>query len=281
MQELTIVWQRARSSVWEDEWVEYLFKDIPHNTIENLDHTQFIDNSVIVDAICWAPYHNDYINELAGRGYKFGMVHLTDESTQDDISSYDKCKFVLRNYYRGPMPEHVMHIPLGWNTGFTDYVQDKASSARQYTWAFVGARWDQNRNDMSSAMSSVPNGSLYVADHTGPRLAPAQMGRFYSEAIFVPCPRGAIIIDSFRVTEALEAGCIPIVERSEYWTNMHGEDFPAIQVSSWAEAPAVINEMLKSSSKVEATRLMCKLWWDSRKYKVTNDVTDLIHKKMY
>jgi hypothetical protein len=280
MQELTIVWQRARSSVWEDEWVEYLFKDIPHKTIENLDHTQFIDNSVIVDAICWAPYHNAYINTLASKGYKFGMVHLTDESTQDDISSYDKCKFVLRNYYRGPMPEHVMHIPLGWNTGFTDYVQDKTSSARQYTWAFVGARWDQNRNDMSSAMSSVPNGSLYVADHTGPRLAPAQMGRFYSEAIFVPCPRGAIIIDSFRVTEALEAGCIPIVERSDYWFDMHGKDFPAIQVDNWLQAPAIIRHHLNNPSKLEALRILCKAWWDSNKYNVNKKVNKLVGSTM-
>lgn len=280
MQELTIVWQRARTSVWEDEWVEYLFKDIPHRTIENLDHTQFIDNSVIVDAICWAPYHNAYINELASRGYNFGLVHLTDESTKDDISSYDKCKFVLRNYYRGSMPDHVMHVPLGWNTGFTDYIQDIPLMNKQHVWAFVGARWDQNRNEMASVMTSIPGGSLYVADHTGPRLAPAQMGRFYSDAIFVPCPSGALIIDSFRVTEALEAGCIPIVERSDYWFKMHGKDFPAIQIDSWQQAPSVISDLLNDISRLTALRILCHTWWSAHKYNITEKVNKLVRSRM-
>jgi hypothetical protein len=281
MEKLTIVWQRARSSVWEDGWIEYLFRNIPHDTVENLDHNTYIDNSVIVDALCWAPYHNDYIAEMTARNYNFGLIHLTDEDCKTDISSYNQCKFVLRNYYRGPMPEHVMNIPLGWNTGFTDFCNNKSSSDRKFVWACVAARWDQNRNDMVKAMSTVAGGSLYVADHHGPRLTPAQMSEQYHDAIFIPCPQGAIIVDSFRITEALEAGCIPIVERSDYWTNMHGDDFPAIQIDSWAEAPAIIAELLTSPSKVEAIRLMCSIWWESRKHKVTSDVTKLIHKKMY
>jgi hypothetical protein len=280
MQELTIVWQRARDSVWEDEWVEYLFRNVPHRTIENLNHDQYIDNSVIVDALCWAPYHNDYVNEMKQRGLKFGLVHLTDEDCTVDISSYADCKFVLRNYYRGPMPEHVMNIPLGYNTGFTAYTDNPPSNQRKFTWACVSARWDQNRNNMAQAMSSVPNGNLYVAGHHGPRLTPAEMSKVYRNCIFVPCPRGAIIMDNFRVTEALEAGCIPIVERSDYWTNMHGPDFPAIQIDNWAWVPTLIHQYLQDPIGLDILRNQCYNWWTVKKNQVTEDVTNLVTRTM-
>ena len=34
--------------------------------------------------------------------------------------------------------------------------------------------------------------------------------------IFIPCPGGWANMDSFRVYESLECGCIPIVEKSPY-----------------------------------------------------------------
>lgn len=138
MKELTIVWNSPRTSAWEATWVEYLFRNIPHTTIENLDHSLFIDNSVIVDAICRAPYHNDYINKLASMNYKFGLVHLTDESTRDNIDSYKQSKFVLRNYYREGMPNNVVHIPLGWNDNFTDHSDNHPASQRKFLWSYVG-----------------------------------------------------------------------------------------------------------------------------------------------
>lgn len=280
MQELTIVWQRARSSVWEDEWIEYLFQHIPHKTIENLDHNQYIDNSVIVDALCWAPYHNDYIQELKRRGYRFGLIHLTDEDCRVDISTYNDCKFVLRNYYRGPMPDHVMNIPLGYNTGFTKHTDNPSFLGRKYTWACVAARWDQNRNDMVNVMSTVPDGFLYVAEHHGPRLSPKEMSRIYRDSIFVPCPRGAIIVDSFRVTEALEAGCIPIVERANYWAKMYGSDFPAIQIENWFDAAPIIKGLMNDKIRLENLRLTCYNWWTKKKQETVQGVTDLVTKTM-
>ena len=280
MQELTIVWQRARSSVWEDEWIEYLFRNIPHQTIENLDHTQFIDNSVIVDAVCWAPYHNDYIAEMTRRNLKFGFVHLTDEDCRTDISTYQQCKFVLRNYYRGTMPDHVMHIPLGWNTGFTEYSNNPTSDQRNHAWASVSARWDHNRDIMAQAMNTIPRGQLYVANHHSPRLSPGEMRKIYNACIFVPCPRGAIIIDNFRVTEALEAGCIPIVERSDYWAKMHGDDFPAIQIDNWTSVPAIVQHYLDNLTKCEALRQQCYNWWQTKKNTVTSQVTELVTRTM-
>lgn len=280
MNELTIVWNRAKSVSWESTWIEYLFRNIPHTTIENLNHDQFIDNSVIVDSLCWAPYHNSYVKELAARNFKFGLIHLSDETTRDNIDSYKHCRFVLRNYFREQVADNVMHIPLGWNDGFTDATDNGPITSRKHVWSFVGERWDHNRNVMAAEMSRVPNGNLYVVHHTGPRLNPTEMGKLYRDSIFVPCPRGAISMDNFRVTEALEAGCIPIVEKSDYWFKMHGDDFPALQISDWNTAPDLISKYLISPMELETLRLRCSRWWHDKKDQLTSSVETLFNTTM-
>ena len=280
MNELTIVWNRARSASWESTWIEYLFRNIPHKTIENLDRSQFIDNSIIVESICWAPYHNQYCQDLHDRGLKFGIIHLTDESTRDNIDSYQHAEFVLRNYYREGLSEKVLNIPLGYNDNFTDLTDNPSSRERKYLWSYVGERWDQNRNAMAGAMRTVPNGNLYVVHHTGPRMSVVDMSRMYRDSVFVPCPRGAISMDNFRVTEALEAGCIPIVERSDYWAKMHGPNPPLIQISNWQEAPAIIADLANDPARLEMVRLTCKQWWEERKLQLTDQVENLIASRM-
>lgn len=280
MNELTIVWNRARSASWESTWIEYLFRNIPHRTIENLDHTQYIDNSVIVDSICWAPYHNQYCQEMSQRGYKFGIVHLTDETTRDNIDSYQLAKFVLRNYYRDGMPSHVLHIPLGYNDNFTDLDTNPPAGQRKHLWSYVGERWDQNRNHMITALNSVPNGFFYVANHTGPRMSVKDMSAVYRNSVFVPCPRGAISMDNFRVTEALEAGAIPIVEKSPYWEQMHGPDLPFVQITAWNQAPLIMEHLSQSPGQLELLRLSCKDWWENRKQSLTLSVEHLVRSTM-
>lgn len=280
MNELTIVWNRARSASWESTWIEYLFRNIPHQTIENLDHGQFIDNSVIVDSICWAPYHNNYCDQLKAKGYKFGIIHLTDESTRDNIDSYRHAEFVLRNYYREEMPSNVLHIPLGYNDNFTDVKDNLPISERTWIWSYVGERWDHNRNAMASSMRNVPNGNLYVVNHSGPRLSVIEMSKIYRNSIFVPCPRGAISMDNFRVTEALEAGCIPIVEKHPYWEKIHGPNPPLIQINNWAEVPEIIKNLMSDTFRLESIRLTCHRWWEERKASLTEHIESIVANTM-
>lgn len=276
--EFTIVWQRSRKELWEADWVEYLFQNVPHQTIENLDHSKFIDNCILIESIWWAPYHNSYVEKLASKGYKFGLMHLSDETLQTTIDSYKHCKFVIRNYFRKGMASNVLQVPLGYISGFAK--DNFSQPSRKYTWSCVAGRWDPNRNAMAGAMSRVPNGSLYVAGRDGPSLSPSSMKEKYQNAIFVPCPRGNYHIDSFRVTEALEAGCIPIVEQSDYWREMHGENFPAIQIKDWNDAPGIIASLIGSPLFLEDLRLKAKEWWQARKAKVVDQVTDLVFSTM-
>jgi hypothetical protein len=51
---------------------------------------------------------------------------------------------------------------------------------------------------------------------------------------FMPCPKGCWNFDCFRVCEALECGCISIVEKIpfDYFQRLMG-DYPFLAVNTW------------------------------------------------
>jgi hypothetical protein len=279
MEPITLVWNRNDS--WEEEWIEYLFQHVPHKTIYNLDHTRFIDRSVIIDSLPWAPYHNGYMAEMQRRGLSYGLIHLSDESRSDDISSYGGCKFVLRNYVRDHVPTHCRHFLLGYNTGFTKHTHNPEAYQRKYTWATIVHRWDSNRSDMARHLASIPNGFFYIVNHHGPRMTVEDYSYSYRDAVFVICPNGAVIPDSFRITEAMEAGAIPIVQASDYWVRPYGNDFPAVVINGWHELSSVIANFTQDPVRIVTKRQQCIDWWAARKKENVDMVTDLVMQTMF
>jgi hypothetical protein len=280
MKKITLVWNRARSNSWETDWIEYLFRNIPHDTVDNPDHDQYWDNSVVIDTVRWADYHDRYCAELVDKKYKYAVIDLSDEVRNSSTHSYTDAEFVLRNYCRPGLEDHVLHIPLGYNTGFTNVTDNPPASERSNNWAFVGQRWDEIRERMRDCMMTVPRNKIHIAQDESARLTPAEMSKIYRDSIFVPAPRGWFIIDSFRVTEALEAGCIPIVESSDYWGELYGEVPPFIQINNWAQAPGIVTQLLADPQALEELRLSCYTWWTETKDLVTSQVEYLVNETL-
>ena len=276
MEKIKLVWNRSRESSWEPDWIEYLFRNIPHDTVENLNHDQYWNNCIVVDTVKWADYHDAYCAELVNRGYQYAVIDLSDETRNSSTVSYAEANFVLRNYFRPGLADHVLHFPLGYNKGFATIAENPPADKRQYTWAFVGQRWDQTRENMRQNMIAIPDGKIHVAENESFKLDPVDMSRIYRDSIFVPAPHGWWVIDSFRVTEALEAGCIPIVETSDYWQNLYGEQPPFPQINNWAYAPVVIKQLMEDPVKLEELRLRCCQWWCETKELVTSQVEYLV-----
>jgi len=281
MNKITLVWQKDKNTIWESDWIHFLFKDITLEIVDNLDHNKFINNSVIIDLLHNAPYHNEYVQEMYRRKYNFGLVHLTDEGSNNDISSYQYCNFVVRNFYRKDMNDHVLTVPLGWTTGNRNLSKDKSSNERKLDWCCIIQRTDRNRQLASYAFEFMPNGLFYAAEQHGPRLSVEKMSEIYKDSKFVLCPGGRITPESFRTFESLESGSIPIVLKNDYWKICYGDDFPALQVNSWEEAKIIIEQMLKKPEELEAYRLNCLNWWNDSKIKTKQQVEHLVEKTIY
>lgn len=257
---IKLVWHCHRDTAWESDWLEFLFADIPHTTVVDYgqtikeDHCVFIFNSSIKNLA--------YLEQLREEGYSFGLIHLSDEWSKDSLDCYAPAKFVLRNYYKELDPK-VLNFPLGWMSGFTHDLEIKTVDERKYTWAFSGHIDKTTRPQMARWMATVPDGLSFfkrAGEYHGYKLTPAEMSDVFNNSIFVPCPMGNCSIDSFRVTEALQAGSLPIVERNPYWEQLYGNN-PLLQIDDWSDAPELIKQLMTDLEKLETLRQSTHRWW--------------------
>lgn len=92
---------------------------------------------------------------------------------------------------------------------------------------------------------------------------------FMRAAKVIPCPAGPATPDSFRAAEALECGCVPLLDAyspdhvAGYWDLVFGENHPFYIIEDWEkELPFVMNHILGNWEE-EARK--CGVYW--AKYK--------------
>jgi len=97
-----------------------------------------------------------------------------------------------------------------------------------------------------------------------------------------PAPSGPRTQDSFRLYEALEAGCIPVADdmtpdgRIGYWRHLFGEDPPFPVITNWNDFEQILPELL-AGWPANANRVSA--WWQSYKrhlaYQLAADLVEL------
>ena len=278
MKKLTLVWNRSKDIFWEVDWIEYLFRNIPHDTIENTDRSAYLENSIIIDSVLYcSAEHRAYSQEMTNRGIKFGLIDIGDETRSAPTDTYTQAEFVIRHFYRDNLPGRVLHMPLGFTKGFDITSPNPKATERHLLWSFVGQRWDQNRQNMYEEMKNIGPNICHIAEQTGERISTHEMSNIYRDSIFVPAPRGWSVIDTFRITEALEAGCIPIIEANDYWRQLYREEIPCIKLCQWGDTQAlrIVASMASNADYLESIRQQCSDWWTKIKQRTTDEVEEL------
>lgn len=290
---LKLVWQVPLERVWEIDWLRYLLAPLNVSEIVDGRHREFHDGSIIVDNHLTTSKRAYYF-EMLKRGHRFALVHLSDERYVDDYGAYNVANVVIRNYWcrLHASDAKVLTVPLGLMNGFNVAVR-KPARDRRYAWSFAGNVEKSARPAMLKTLAAIEGGHVHGADSSGPwllrgaanptpPLAVADYAQLMSETVFAPCPAGWQNLDSFRVCEALEAGCIPIVERRtsyDYFRQFFGEH-PMVTVSDWSEAPAAIAQLQADPDALETRRFACEIWWQDHKRATALSVQDAIRKRL-
>ena len=272
---ITLIWQANKEVSWETDWIEYLFRNVTHNTITDYQLNTEIDNCVIIYNS--TVNNSDYIKNLYDKGITFGLIHLSDEWYRDPVDNYSLAKFVIRNFC-GNYGPNVHVFPVGCISTYPYGLITNTVKQRQYTWSFSGHVDKSNRHEMTQYMTTVPNGKSYFkncGEYVGYALTPVQLWDMYNDSLFMPCPNGNFVMESFRLCEALQAGSLPIVERGDYWTQLYGDDHPLIQVDHWSQAPTVIEHLMTDLDALELQRYETHQWWLKHCDKLIETVTHL------
>ena len=174
---------------------------------------------------------------------------------------------------------NTIQIPAGWmNADYVNHsrqLRPKSAQERQYSWAFVGDVKKSTRQQMILNMSRIAGGynHLISGGQASDSITPQSYRDIMNDSIFAPCPAGWCNLDTYRVWEALEAGCIPIVERRQQYDyfQMVAEGHPMITIESWEN----IHEVLLSIGDlrdIEARRMQCYDWWMGYKRLLTSKI---------
>lgn len=285
---INLIWQTDRINSWEEDWLMELLSGLPINVVDDTHYEKFLDNSILVISS-----HNfkgavKYFKKLHKLNYNFGVILLSNEAYKSPEDFYKYPKFIFRNYWHQQFTNQkkVTVFPLGYKSGFwkNNSPQLALSSHRDFTWSFAGQIAKKpTREEMISYMKAVPHFFIHeTAAWADPNsLNASQYRDLLLNTLFVPCPKGWVNLDSFRVYEALECGCIPIVEKSphDYFSNYFGSH-PFLAVDSWDQAPALMNALLADPVLLEQRRLQCYDWWQNKKKEINKRFNDVIRSSL-
>ena len=244
-----------------DEWIYEILKKINYTIINNEKSLEKDDILIIVDS---SPESKiELYNRLHLTCSKILLFHLGDEAGSYDLSEiYTKCSYVLRtfcsNKYFGN--RQVSCIPIGYKSG----IINKEIKTRKYKWAFTGTPHKSSRHDLLFQLSTIKPSFCHKTEKFNTKIISVkEMSEVLSSTEFLPCPNGFFHPETYRLYEALQCGCIPIVEDAYKYYDRLFPDNPFIKVGKWGDAKPIItgwgqDQILKKQKE-------CKNWWSNYK----------------
>lgn len=283
---------------WEIDYIRSILNtmDIPY-TIEHVDRMEHIVPGALI-VINHSINYLAYLSQYEQRRIPFGILHLSDEWFDDNVEfyNYSMCKFAFRNYYHELFDKYpkLKYFALGfkrkfWNQYFGDSPRSVSYNARPYMWSFAGAPRTPERQAVLKMFDEVkPNkvhfemGNSFLITATG--LPTEDYRQLVIQSKFTLCAPGisnTLSGDTFRVTEALECGSIPIVVAGRnskgvvYWESLYGVVPPFVIGETWEDALEKTKQLSMDPVKCEEIRIACYDFWQQYKKQLGTHIADL------
>ncbi len=262
------IYHKVNSNIW----IYDILKNINYTTIDNENKLEDGDVLIVIDS---NPEKKIKLYEkfklICSKVYLF---HLGDETGASNLSQvYDKCNYVLRTFCSNKYfkNEKVKCIPLGYKSG----IVNKSYVNRKYKWAFTGTPHKSSRHDLLFQLSDIKPFFCHKTEKFNKQIISVEkMSEVLSSTIFIPCPNGFYHPETYRLYEALECGCIPIVEETYKYFDRLFPNNPFLKINKWIDAKKILQSW--ESEKIKKKQKECIVWWDN--YKV--DLQEMVKNKI-
>jgi GR25 family glycosyltransferase involved in LPS biosynthesis len=283
------------SKLYEYEWLRYLFGNPSLMTVESILPTSpppFDEPIVLVQR----PYDPDVLASMLERWSTFGasfyVLHISDEAVEEcyrePLTWYDVsgCKGVMRFYPREDLSgckTPIYTLPLGYHWTLQGGSQNPLMKTprlpfRETTWSFFGTGWRNRKALLQPLLSAEDLGQSRVKFFDEWK-DPAALGEeeyiaSLLDSIFVACP-GGMNPETFRLYEALECGCVPLVVRTAsntQWLDWITKKIPLIAVPSWEAQVQFVRHLMTNKQLLEAYRENVLQGWIRWREELKRDV---------
>jgi len=215
------------------------------------------------------------------------LYHMSDEYVAIGRNVYQHCDLVIRNgsanfaMFGDPK---IIQVPLGYVTGLGNSRRISSNSSdRRSSFAFLGTV-KNDRNEMLDALQTLP-GPFFVRKMASFAESAKSFNNatiaVYKNSIFVPDPKGNWNPECFRLYDALEWGCVPLIRRyldTDYHVNYHDRVFgghPIPTFDDWKEAAEFARIMLSDRAGLDTLQSKIFTWWQNYKIELA---TNIAHK---
>jgi hypothetical protein len=172
----------------------------------------------------------------------------------------------------------------GWTPHTRINLFDVGTPERDLEWSFAGQVTHERRRACVDALRTIDWGGVVV--ETKGYCQGVSLREYHSllrRSLIIPCPSGPFSPDSARVCEALEAGCVPILDdlsptrpQAGFWNMVLGPHHPLPVIHDWANLPGVIRAIKSDWVNINAD---CQEWWTEYKeafnHWLREDIDDL------
>ena len=257
-----------------DKWIFSILKKIDFKLIQNKQEITSDDVLIIVDSSI--EKKEELYTKLKLICSKMFLIHLGDESGAYDLTSiYNNFNFVWRSFCLNKFfnNKKVNCLPIGYKSGV--FFRKKIGS-RKYKWAFIGTPHRSSRHDILFQFSDIEPSFCHKTNKFNEKIINVdQMSDILSSTEFIPCPNGFFHPETYRLYEALECECIPIVENAFRYYDRLFPNNPFIKVDKWIEAKSIIKGWNKE--QIRNKKDECVSWWNQYKTQLQEDIFNKIN----
>ena len=273
--------ENARDQIWgayhkeySDKWIYEILNKIEFKVIQSEKDLGSEDILIIVDSSIEKKY--ELYKKLELTCSKMFLIHLGDETGVFDLSLiYNKFNYVWRSFCSNRYfnNKKVSCLPIGYKSGI---FFKKEIGKRKYKWAFLGTPHKSSRHDLLFQLSDIqPSFSHKTKKFDEGIIDVGKMSEILTSTIFIPCPNGFFHPETYRLYEALECECIPIVENAYKYYDRLFYNNPFIKVDKWIEAKSVIEEW--GNDQIKQKREECRTWWNQYKNQLQEFIVNKIN----
>ena len=209
---------------------------------------------------------------------RFGVIHLSDEEGFDGDELYPllpQGTVVWRNF---PYPRHqgVRVFPIGPRAEFLEPALNaparRPASSRPFPWAFMGTLWASGSRTRAASLflRALPQGFFHGGRGFAQGLPLADYRHHLLQSAFALCPEGDRHLDTFRLYESLQAGCIPVlVDQRSMAQPLLGPSAALPVFERWEQALAWVQQLLQQPALLDNTQAAISAWWQWRRQSLT------------
>ena len=244
-----------------DVWIYEILKKIKYIIIDTEKNLEKGDVLIIIDS---SPENKiEFYNKLKLVCSKILLFHLGDESGAYDLSQvYKNCNYIWRTFCSNKYFNNskIKCIPIGYKSGLAN----KQKSKRKYKWAFTGTPHKSSRHDLLFQFSDIKPFFCHKTEKFDEKIISVdEMSEVLSLTEFMPCPNGFFHPETYRLYEALECECIPIVESAYNYYDRLFPNNPFIKVNKWADAKPMMKGW--GEDQINKKQDECRSWWKNYK----------------